>query len=366
VSTDIFLCLNCLQRADRRELGAKRGGEADWLHGGGGALTTWWSYLRDFLVPPLLPEHLKCPECNQALSVHNEVEEGRFAVGVCGVSGSGKTIFTIAAVTELQDRNGNDETLTLTGIGETEQRFDPLRRDFRRGVMPAKTGEVDGARWSFGWQLSYGVGKNRLEPSGSLVVLDLAGEIWGRPFHEKNELLERYLAMISGLVLMVDGAAIAKDLKIRADDAWEEGSTTAQPSESVVLEAIAQRLGHEKAAVHIAVAISKLDHIWDHPEWRELALRTDTPHNLRQGKLIELLQKSRRGNIVAAARTFGACSFFGTSSLGRKPTPADVQVSVGQRQDERKLAEPPEPLGVVEPLQWLLGQRVPRFRERFQ
>jgi hypothetical protein len=111
--------------------------------------------------------------------------------------------------------------------------------------------------------------------------------------------------------------------------------------------------------VDLALVVSKADHLWHRPGWEGLRPGTGNP-SAQQETLRRLLRESGRNDLwVEAHQSFGRVSLFAASNLGFCPSPEDVSRDNGNT----KLTRPVKPEGVVEPVLWLLGLRLPFLQE---
>lgn len=314
--------------------------------------------------------------CGQPLTARAALAGGEeMGLGFAGPRSSGKTLLTLTAVRELNGHRIGGEPVGLLGIGPTAARFRALTHrlfDEHRRPEPtlpeaARTRPGEGDQSNFCWEVFAGRSADRL---GLLTVYDLAGETWRLPSHERRERLDRYLGLLTSLVLLVDGAAVGADLGLDARDAWvKSGQPAVSGAEDEEwLSAILDRIGARSREVDLAITLSKADLLWDEPAWRALrpadggeaavaeegvtAAGGEPPDDGRREAIAEALDRSGRGGLVRAAEShFRSVELFAVSSLGFRPAPADVG-------EDDSLLRPVSPRGVVEPLVWLLGQRL--------
>jgi hypothetical protein len=318
------------------------------------------------------PLQLAC-ECGQLLS-----RRAAFAgvepvgLGFAGPFSAGKTLLITTMVEALQGLAlAPGAEVGLLGIDDTDTRFATLTEALNQGVKLKQTvpeereehqrqDKVDSVPRNFCWEVFLGSQDASLRGSlGLLPVYDLAGETWmERPLgpldlEGRLETFLRYLRLLRSLVFVLDGAVLARDLRIPVEDAWAEKFEDKGRSgaDAQLLGVIMERLGERCAGIDLALTVSKMDLLWEQEQWSGLAPgRYEQLEEQERRRLVEdLLAKSKRSRLLTAARErFRSVEVFATSSLGFRPTP-DLVI------DDR-LTRPPEPVGVKEPLRWLLGQ----------
>lgn len=390
-----FLCLNCW-RALRRDAAWFRCDPCqdverpDWLRHQNGALRP----VRELRPPwyralfsgsgsgsPRCPRHpdaelqLFC-ECRYPLSERSALRAGSaLGFGIAGPRGSGKTLFMITLLHELRGLEIAGHQLGLVGLDDTEERFHRLSAElFDAGVKPDATPPEppEPPRWTdgmeppvnnFAWSIALQDGRRNARSSVLLAVNDLGGETWELPRHVRHPQVDRYLDHLGSLAFLVDGMAVAADLGLETEDAWDRsppagdrGARTRQCFSRVV-----ERLGRRARRSDLALVVSKADGLWDHDDWRGLHPGTEegkeeVPDDERQALLEELLRRSRSRDVLIEARLrFRSVRLFAASSLGFRPGPEDVD-------DRGRLRRPIEPVGVTEPVEWLLKRRLAGLR----
>lgn len=328
---------------------------------------------------------LFCP-CRQPLASGATLGRGKpLALGIAGPPGAGKTLLLITMIRALRKLDLEGRVLATLGMGGTEERFHALSEAFLdRGDHPDFTPEeVDALEeasvdafgdqqlaGNFCWEMLV-ERDQRAVGAALLSVFDLAGETWSLPPEAHSPRFDRYLALCGSVVFLVDGAAMAADLGLDGGDAWAGSHASAHPrgdlgtADLTVLRNLIERLGNRKRGVDVALVVSKADLLWDAPAWQ--ALRPDPAseerpsdgdgpsENPTEAVIEALLQaSSRRDLLVAARRHFRKVGLFAVSSLGFRPGFEDV--------DGGSLTTPIQPRGVVEPLVWLLSNRLPGLR----
>lgn len=307
-------------------------------------------------------------ECGARLFSRARVDADEpLGLGFAGPSTSGKTLLILSAVDLMQAPGLGDRTLTLFGIDDTDQRFASLAQALRDGQRPDRTfkeGEAPAGAISrnFCWELLEANGSDASRRMGLLAVYDLAGEDWNADVNEefdprrqprRLEIFLRYLERLKSLVFLVDGAAVARDLGVKTRDAWEKPTDkkVAAGSESSLLALIHSRLGDQARHIDCALTLSKTDLLWDEPGFLDLQpTRYETLPAARRRELLQtILAKAGRAALLPAARRcFNRVELFAVSSIGFQPTAERVVADC--------LKEPPRPVGVTAPLQWLLSQ----------
>lgn len=418
-----YLCLTCWRRLPAAEALVRAGAEEDsavpaWMRApGAGELRPAGEARGRGLAGLLLDEEppaaegadLFCP-CGAALTARSAlVGDEELGLGFAGPRAAGKTLLTLAAVRALDGALAGGERVSLFGVGDTPRRFRELAGDFLHENRKAEATHpeppperLDPGRpeiTHLAWELFAGRGRER---AGLVAVYDLAGETWGLPAHERRERFDRYLGLVTSLVFVVDGAAVAADLGLDPRDAWDpeprRGDGGARDEEW--LGAVLDRLGPRARQVDLAVALTKGDLLWEEERWAGLrpdaageaaapggagtgaagaadeggeageadeggaATAGDFDHRAaereeaRAAAVRAALEASGRAGLLRAAEShFRAVACFGVSSLGFRPGPGDVAA-------DGRLLRPPRPAGVDAPLLWLLGRRVRALRGR--
>ncbi len=390
-----FLCLRCwrtprreeaLYRCAACEAGDTGPGAAQlpsWVPAASGASSEkrpvadllpprWRRWLSDARVPEFCPDHpttrlvLFCP-CGRPLSTHRALTDEPFGLGFAGPRSSGKTLLTITSISALRGlATGARKNYGLLGFDGTEERFGALGGQLLRdGQRPTLTGpelgehaqnealELDASR-NFAWNVYEKIpGRERTPPRAVLAVYDVAGEVWGLPVSEGHSRLDRYLGLLGSLVFVLDGATIASDLGLPTEDAWHPPGTKGEARGASDLEwfdRVRQRLAHLKRRQRpdLALVVSKADYLWE--EYPDLRGEPS------QEALEDLLRRTGRRDLLAAGGAeFRQAKLFAASSLGFRPGSEDVDA-------EGRLIRTPAPVGVTEPLLWLLGERMARSK----
>lgn len=322
--------------------------------------------------------------CGHRLTARAASRRGRpLGFGFAGPPGSGKTLLLIATLRALRQDSDRDAAgaLGALGVDGTEERFHALAGAFLAdgsrphatvpepdghdgGRSDAGAGAGDGG--NFCWELFVGTGAGTGVGNGArgrapilLSVFDLAGETWGAAPSARLPRLDRYLSLLGSLIFLVDGAAIAADLGAAADDAWDRRP---RPGDSgaadlALLTRLIDRLGTRARRLDLALVVSKSDLLWDLPGREALRPSSgtepegDAVAGERAAAIDDLLRETGRGDLLAAARAHcRRVRLFACSSLGFRPGDDDVA--------DGRLLRPMAPQGVIEPLRWLLAQRI--------
>ena len=335
----------------------------------------WRQLLSDGDSWPSCPRHeevrlkLFCEECEQPLSPLAVLEEGvkGFRLGFAGAVDSGKTVLLATMVEQFRRQAHGASEIGLLSIDGTDERFDVLAsRLFAEKKKPKPTqpemagptaGDGTDPR-NFCWQIELGSGRRKPSPAGLLTVYDVAGETWKEPHDQGLEVFDRYLSQMTALVFLVDGAPLAEDLGLDGTDAWSPQPVHGDGGrrENHWLSRIVERLKERAHEIDVAMVVSKADLLWEHSGADVLRPGAEAdPEDLAR-RIEDLLAESgRRGLVTSARAAFRKVKLFAASSLGFKPT--RLEVAGGRLQIDL------QPVGVVEPLRWLLGQQVRRFRD---
>lgn len=382
-----YLCLHCWRSLPRERAFYRCGGCAgndvpDWMRPAAGSLQRferlrrpWYRRLfAEETAPTRCPKHpdaelqLFC-ECRYPLGERAALGRGApLALGVAGPRSSGKTLFLVTLMDELRRREIRGRKLGIVGLDDTEERFARLSAGFfESGAKPHATPPVDeeARAWdqssglpagNFAWTIAVDENRRRPPPPMLLAVNDLGGETWGLPGHVRRELFDRYLGHVGSLVFLIDGTSLAADLGKPVEDAWDEapppgdrGTATRQWFARVL-----ERLGRRARRTDLALVVSKADVLWDDG----VLPKTGIGKEMRpEETAIErvLFEARRRDVVVEARRRFRSVRLFAVSSLGFRPQEGDVD-------GKHHLLRPPAPSGVVEPVAWLLAQRLPGLR----
>lgn len=307
--------------------------------------------------PDTLPRR-KCP-CGATLTDRHRHAEGELtALGIVGPPASGKTLLMITAMHAWQLAM---DVPRPHGVGETDRAFGTLERALfhegrRPDQTPRHTPERNAPPQNFLWRLALDHGS---EPF--LAWHDAGGGVWRE---RTGNILDIYMRLVSAVVFLMDGRAIAQDLNLapRAD-AWSErerepelqGAAADRQWFAYLLEA----LGDRKSRTSIAFVVSKAENIWDNAEWTSIKPPTSSAKaaagmELREAKVRELMERSGRGALLDQGRLFAHAGYFAVSSLGFIPGGTDI-VDLGE---ESRLRDPHriQPAGVLDPFRWLLGQ----------
>ena len=314
---------------------------------------------------------LFCP-CQEFLPPRSHLQRGdSLGLGFVGPHGAGKTVMILTMVQALQQLPGPDAftpRVGLLGLGDTETTFQKLADELRAGVKPGGTTPesallaepaVDGAARNFCWELTLN-GARRSRRWGFLAIYDVAGESWGQGADQPLEVLDRYLEICTSLVFLVDGATVARDLGLSVQDAWDPNRRAGDQgaADREWLGRLLDRLQPERSArSRLALVVSKADLLWQDERWQALrpsstATEEEDPERQAalESTLAALLRESGRGQLLTmASGHFHEVRPFAASSLGFTPTAALLE--------GKQLKEPPRPVGVVEPILWLLEGR---------
>lgn len=398
----VHLCLNCWRtpsnealyyRCDAcgdRDLPAwmQRPGDGEGLRRVQTLKRPWYRrLLSDSSGPPQCPKHpsanlkLFC-RCGYPLTERAALEQSTpFALGIAGPRSAGKTVYLITLMNEIRRLEIGRRKLGLVGLDDTEERLHQLAAGFydhgekpratppalseapawEKGQHHANSGQGNSGHGNFGWTLTLDDGRRRPTPPMLIVASDVGGETWNLPGHQRQAFFDRYLDLVGSLILLVDGMALAADLGIAVEDAWDahppagdRGAETRQHFSRVL-----ERLGPRARRVDLAVAVSKADVLWQHGvleknpltasgKRRRRALAKPDPDNAIEKALFD---SQRRDIVVEARRRFRSVGLFAFSSLGFLPAGDDVDEDV-------RLRRRAEPEGVSAPFVWLLEKRL--------
>jgi hypothetical protein len=301
--------------------------------------------------------------CGQRLCESQRHRTGKLvALGIVGPRSWGKTLLAITALTEWRSASGDDgrggfARPALLGLGDTETRFARLAREFyEQRSQPATTAAattmhapaergLDDTQ-NFCWRVETDGGR-----SAFLTLHDAAGETWGVQPTQAQEDFDRYCALMTSVVFLVDGRGLATDLRLPSQDAWRvQAALSPAAFERQWLGALLDRLGRRARAVDCALVVSQADHIWCHEAHQDVHPQAASASGERHDEAVRtLLRRGQRADLLAFASAFRSVRAFAASSLGFSPTADTID-------DERRLTRTPSPVGVVEPFEWLLQQ----------
>jgi len=287
-----------------------------------------------------------CGRCKRPL-IHSSLGElSEWPVAVVGGASAGKTVFLRQATHQLGERYAVVRGATVTIDSQVQAR--EQQREFERlrvGQVLAKTaGDT---------MVAIGLAVRVPNLVRCLLYLfDAPGEDFGsmQRFGRKQ-----VMQHIRGVILLIDPFA----LTLLADHARQRQSAL-KPSEtsvrSVVGNLIASvnlrlvRRQDEKCGVPLAVVLSKADAfpVHDYPFLADLCPRDDVDAgealNSRCRAALERLGEGT--SVRALEQKFATVRYFACSALGRMPDLRDTS--------------PFRPIGVAEPIQWLLEAGVSR------
>lgn len=379
-----YFCGNCWTVSARDDLSYRCTACGDpslpgWIRGTGSLrsvrdlLPPWyWRWLsedREIACPshPGARLQLFCPVCTLPLSEASRVRRGDpLALGIAGPRTAGKTLFTATLVRELRRRQVGGRPLGLIGLDDTEERFSAIESSLLEGRKPDATAEepdlglTSPSPRNFCWQVQSAGPDRRGAAPAFLTIYDVAGETWGLPSSEALARFDRYVGALSSLVFLIDGAAVAHDLGFEVEDAWDPAPGTGIEDwvDRQWLSRVRDRLGRRSRKVDLALVVSKADYLWDHEDWK--ALRPEGEKKEREEALRRLLDRSGRSSMwTEGHQSFNRIGLFAVSSLGFRPGPDDVERDNGAS----KLVREVSPVGVTDPVVWLLGRRLPALRE---
>lgn len=280
--------------------------------------------------------------------------EGKPALlGFAGGGEAGRTLLLAAMLhqLELAEPPAGLPRIALQGLGDSDEVFRGLRRDlFRHGRKPPSI-----AGKSFGWRL-------RLARSGAdrrpQPLRGGVSQLVGVPGGAGDELGPRHDELLSQILFLIDGAALAADLQLGTGDAWSASASPGDLGGGDLrrFSALCARLGPRARDVSLAIVVTKADLLAGSADWAELGPGGAPAAAERQEKIASLLQETWRGSIWEEARDrFRRAGLFACSSLGFRPTEAELD-------PEGRLNRRPQPYRVLEPLHFLLEDVLPRRR----
>jgi hypothetical protein len=283
-----------------------------------------------------------CGGCQRPL-IHSSLGElPEWPIAVVGGINTGKTVFLLQAIRQVRERLGALPGSTVRLDSEMQERdYQQQMGLLDRGQVVAKTaGDV---------MLAFGVAvrvrSTRLRCL--LYLFDKPGEDFAT--------MQRFGRMqvmqhVRGIVLLVDPFALpmlarqARQLGAElkpSDDAFQR--VVANLLENVELMGVPREGG--KFTVPLALVLSKADAFptRDYPFLANLCPRNGDPvDSALQARCREALDKlGEGGSIRALEQRFSQVGYFACSALGRLP--------------DRRTPSAFQPIGVAEPLLWLLG-----------
>lgn len=382
-----YLCLRCWRVVAREEAfyrceACETRDQPTWMQTSSGARRRlgdaerpWYRRLfAEDAGPPGCPHHpaariqLFC-DCHYPLSERASFRHGApLGLGIAGPRSSGKTLYLFTLLHELRRLDQASKRLGFVGIDDTEERFHALSAGFfDRGLKPdaSREAERETQPWdersgvgaaNFAWRVTLASSNGRRPgPATLLAVYDLAGESWKLPPYELRASFDRYLEQLGSLVYLIDGASLAADLGYPVDDAWDASPAAGDRGAQALqwFSRVAERLGSRSRQVDLALVISKVDALWNEAPWSALQPGGEVlDEAAREELLATLLQRSHRRDLLHEARSgFRRVRLFAASSLGFQPAPEDVS-------PERHLTRQVAPDGIIEPVLWLLEQRI--------
>jgi hypothetical protein len=317
---------------------------------------------------------LYCPECSVPLSDRNILDRSHAAfLGIFGPRFSGKTLFMISLIQELNHKQVDGRTLGLVGLGDSNVRMGALADQLRRGMRPkpnlperrnpGKVAQQASKAQRFTWQLQLAGLDRRRVSSALLSLYDVSGEDLAIPQHESLPVLDNYCRSMTSLIFLIDGKGVARDLGLPARDAWDSNRDSGSKAADEVnaLKNVQDRIGqeHSKQEVDLALVLSKADHLWEQPGWQKLNPENGQIESEAFERVMrDLLSKTDRNPLMAEAAGFRRVKLFSASSLGFLPKPKDVDKKSGQLKDAGRI----NPQGVIDAATWLLSLRLPTMR----
>lgn len=293
----------------------------------------------------------KCIDCSRPMNK----EIGRLInihIPVIGGPSTGKSNYIFMATKQFIELYAKPRGIQVTFPDEKHlQNYESNLRQLSTGTPLVKTPEIVPQAYN----LSIKQPKDRI---GRIVyIYDAAGEAYSE---ESKTILQTYYKYVHGLILIIDPFSI--DLFARQhENEIDELKNSIRPSGLDAMDAYERMINVLEASVGLkrgerfkhplAVVISKtdaldLENIIGRPAAKEL-MRNDPSIRLESDaihKLVEnFLNDYGLGNFVRDVKLqFENVTFFSCSALGRMPEPNDHR--------------PYEPLGVLDPFLWLLGE----------
>lgn len=290
--------------------------------------------------------------CGAPLGSEARLDGPPSLLGFGGAPGAGKSVLLLAMLQQLE--LADPAPFSLAGLGDADPHFRGLRRElFLHGARPAAS-----AASGFGWKIA-AAGR---APGGGLR----GGRSHYFGFHEAQGTAEsqarltRHLGLVNRLVFVVDGASIARDLGLPADDAWSAEAPPADlgAADLAAFAACCAALGKRTRETALAIVVAKADLLAEAEPWAGLGKDGGLEGAERQDAIRQLLAASCRGNLWTQARQlFRRAGLFAVSGLGFTPRPGDLG-------EDGRLLRRPAPGRVLAPLEFLLDDVLPRLQAR--
>ncbi|KOR33347.1 hypothetical protein TI05_01580 [Achromatium sp. WMS3] len=256
----------------------------------------------------------------------------------------------------------------MIGIGNTDKRFKEIEDKVNNGYKLPSTHTADQIRYAWSINLKDNAGHKGYPV---LAIQDIGGEIWSHLADRRHQRLlpdeiKRYLNHDGDLLMIVDGARVAMDLGIKVDDAWDPGVHGDKGhADRIIIQNIYNYFGiNNIKKMRLAIVITKADclsvslqtlndltPVDDYQQRvKELLIEVaQVPCNqIPQQVLQDLLEYAWRKELVHLGTKFSKFRVFASSSFGFRPTRDDINAS-------NKLTTPIMPIGIIEPLFWLLN-----------
>ena len=283
-----------------------------------------------------------CPACKGGLVVANAKQ---FSIQLIGGASAGKTSF-LAAFQHLYIKKANQKE-GLSVYGEPKSQFDDLERMFQTGISEATAG---GTSQTYNFVHKYGKGA----ASDNLVIYDIPGEVIVDGTYARNP---KNFGFCDGLVFIVDPLSIqaVRDDCISEDESEALINYSQDNIDTVIVQFIQQFTkikglsASEMSDIPVAVVISKVDlkvvkREVGGPKIRTIFNRNPMEYKNNEGiardkicrdYLSNLGLNNALNNIDAI---FSNVHYFPVSAIGR---------IVGEEM-------PYEPIGVMEPISWIV------------
>ncbi len=295
---------------------------------------------------PEEPLDIFCGECRRQVPPRAVVGP-QSVVALVGDTASGKTSL-LWVLTEHLRQATKAGVMIRQAIGDSDAQLARAQREIVDNGGPRPTMKTDADVRNYAWEL--------MTPDGArdgwvIAFHDAAGEVWrdlGQVARD-YELLHRYLGLVAGIVLAIDGQRVAEALDTRGNGGRgaSEELLAAEAHEITIIDQLARKVRARGYPVPVGVTVTKADMLWDRPEWN--LFRGDsgaTPEEIDHAVRALLERSGRQALLGALTKSFAPLQFFAVSAFGHEPS---APLRLGELRPAR----------VEEPLMAVLGaQRV--------